>query len=187
MKFLIAGLGNIGSEYANTRHNIGFKVLDHLAGEKSFPEKRYGFITEIKYKARIYVLLKPNTYVNRSGNAVHYWLKKLKLSEENLLVVVDDISLPFGILRLRAKGSDGGHNGLSHINQILGHNEYARLRFGIGNDYPPGQQVEYVLGKWTEEESKTLPDHIISAAEIVKSFGFLGVERTMNFYNKRKA
>ncbi len=185
MKYLVVGLGNIGNEYAHTRHNIGFDVLDALAGASniSFKDKRYGFVAEYKYRARTYWLLKPSTYVNLSGNAVRYWLNKLKLTEQNLLVVVDDLALPFGTLRLRAKGGDAGHNGLSHINTILGTSAYARLRFGIGNDFHPGQQVDYVLGGWEGEEAKLLPERIEMAGEIIKSFGVIGLQRTMNEYN----
>jgi PTH1 family peptidyl-tRNA hydrolase len=187
MKYLVAGLGNIGKEYAHTRHNIGFDILDALAGASniSFKDKRYGFVAEYKYRARTYWLLKPSTYVNLSGNAVRYWLRKLKLPESNLLVVVDDIALPFGTLRLRAKGGDAGHNGLSHINTILGTSAYARLRFGIGNDFHPGQQADYVLSPWSEEEAAALPERMETAAEIIRSFGTLGIERTMNMFNKR--
>jgi PTH1 family peptidyl-tRNA hydrolase len=187
MKYLIVGLGNIGEEYAHTRHNIGFDILDALAGVSniSFKDKRYGFITELRYRGRGYWLLKPSTYVNLSGNAVRYWLQKLKIPTNNLLVVLDDLALPFGTLRLRAKGGDAGHNGLNHINSILGSNAYARLRFGIGNGYHPGQQVNYVLGEWQEEEKKILSERIEMAGEIIKSFGVLGIERTMNFYNKK--
>ncbi len=187
MKYLIVGLGNIGSEYAHTRHNIGFDILDALAGASniSFKDKRYGFVAEYKYKARTYWLLKPSTYVNLSGNAVRYWLNKLKLTTENLLVVVDDIALPFGTLRLRAKGGDAGHNGLAHINAILGSSAYARLRFGIGNDFHPGQQVDYVLGSWEGEEAKSLPGRLEMAGEIIKSFGVIGLQRTMNEYNNK--
>ena len=187
MKYLVVGLGNIGSEYAHTRHNIGFDILDALCGASniSFKAKRYGFVAEYKYKARTYWLLKPSTYVNLSGNAVRYWLNKLKLSPENLLVVVDDIALPFGTLRLRAKGGDAGHNGLAHINTILGSSAYARLRFGIGNDFLPGQQVNYVLSSWDGEEKKNLPERLEMAGEIIKSFGVIGLQRTMNAYNNK--
>lgn len=187
MKYLVVGLGNIGSEYAHTRHNIGFDILDALCGASniSFKDKRYGFVAEYKYKARSYWLLKPSTYVNLSGNAVRYWLNKLKLSPEQLLVVVDDIALPFGTLRLRAKGGDAGHNGLAHINTILGSSKYARLRFGIGNDFHPGQQVDYVLGKWEGEEAEKLPERMEMAGDIIKSFGVIGLQRTMNEYNNK--
>ncbi len=187
MKYLVAGLGNIGNEYANTRHNIGFDILDALAGASniSFKDKRYGFVSEMKYRARTYVLLKPSTYMNLSGNAIRYWLKKEKLSVENLLVVVDDIALPFGTLRLRAKGGDAGHNGLNHIQTILGSTNYARLRFGVGNDFYSGQQVDYVLSGWTGEQEKVLAERIELAGEIIKSFGVIGLQRTMNEYNNK--
>ena len=185
MKYLIVGLGNVGPEYANTRHNIGFDVLDALAGASniSFEDKRYGFVAEYKYRARTYWLLKPSTYVNLSGNAVRYWLKRLKLPIKSLLVVVDDIALPFGTLRLKAKGGDAGHNGLAHINSILGTSAYPRLRFGIGNDFHPGQQVDYVLSRWAGEQEELLPARIEIAGVIIKSFGTLGLQRTMNLYN----
>jgi len=187
MKYLVVGLGNIGVEYAHTRHNIGFDILDALAGVSniSFKDKRYGFIAEYKYRARTYWLLKPSTYVNLSGNAVRYWLNKLKLPMENMLVVVDDIALPYGSLRLRAKGGDAGHNGLAHIQTIMGTAAYARLRFGIGDEFHPGQQVDYVLGDWTEEQKKALPERMEMAGEIIKSFGVIGLQRTMNMYNNK--
>lgn len=185
MKYLIVGLGNIGSEYSNTRHNIGFDILDALSGASniSFKDQRYGFVTEMKHRGRSYWMLKPSTYVNLSGNAVRFWLQKLKLPDDRLLVVADDIALPFGTIRLRAKGGDAGHNGLAHINQILGHSKYARLRFGIGNDFGQGQQVDYVLGEWGAEEKIVLPERLKVAGEAIKSFGVLGIERTMNLYN----
>jgi len=187
VKYLIAGLGNIGSEYKDTRHNIGFKILDTLAGVSniSFRDKRYGFVAEYKYKARTFILLKPATYVNLSGRAVNYWLHKQKISIDKLLVLTDDIALPFGSLRLKAKGSHGGHNGLKNISEILGRNDFARLRFGIGDDFPKGFQVDYVLSEWTEDEKKQLPCKIEVCIEIIKSFGTIGIERTMNLYNKK--
>jgi PTH1 family peptidyl-tRNA hydrolase len=187
LKYLIAGLGNIGEEYQHTRHNIGFKVLDALAGASNiaFKDKRYGFVAELKYKSRILILLKPSTYVNISGRAVNYWLQKEKIPVENLLVISDDLALPFGKLRLKSKGSAGGHNGLESINVTLGRQDYARLRFGIGNDYFPGQQVNYVLGEWSEEEEKLLPERINVSKEIILSFSTLGIERTMNLFNNR--
>jgi PTH1 family peptidyl-tRNA hydrolase len=187
MKYLIAGLGNIGPEYKNTRHNIGFQILDALAEASniSFNDKRYGFVAEYNYKARSFILLKPSTFMNLSGRAVNYWLQKEKIDIKNLLVVVDDIALPFGTLRVRAKGGAGGHNGLENINQVLGRNDYARLRFGIGDSFHKGYQVDYVLGEWTKDEQKELPFKIDDAIEIIKSFGTIGVERTMNFHNKR--
>ncbi len=187
MKYLIAGLGNIGDEYAHTRHNIGFDILDALAGASniSFKDKRYGFVAEYKYKARTYILLKPSTYMNLSGNAVRYWLGKEKLDLDRLLVVVDDLALPFGSLRVRAKGGDAGHNGLNHIQNMLGTVSYARMRFGIGGDFHQGQQVDYVLSGWTEEEEKALPERKEQACEIIKSFGTIGLQRTMNLYNNK--
>ena len=187
MKYLIAGLGNIGPEYKNTRHNIGFQILDALAEASniSFSDKRYGFVAEFKYKARTFILLKPTTFMNLSGRAVHYWLNKEKIDIKNLLVLVDDLALSFGTLRVRAKGGAGGHNGLESINQVLGRNDYARLRFGIGDDFHKGYQVDYVLGEWTKEEQKELPFKIDDCIDIIKSFGTIGVDRTMNVYNKR--
>lgn len=188
MKYLIAGLGNIGSEYSNTRHNIGFMVLDALAKASniSFSDARYGSVVEVKHKGRTFILLKPSTYMNLSGKAVSYWLQKEKIPVENLLVVLDDIALPLGHLRLRANGSDGGHNGLKSIDSILGHQNYSRLRFGIGGDFPKGYQVDHVLGEWGDEELKALPDSIKKANDTIFSFGTIGLERTMNLFNKRK-
>jgi len=187
VKYLIAGLGNIGPEYKNTRHNIGFQILDALAGASniSFSDKRYGFMAEYKYKARTFILLKPTTYVNLSGRAVAYWLQKENIELSNLLVLVDDLALPFGTIRVRAKGGSGGHNGLENINQVLGRNDYARLRFGIGDNFHKGFQVDYVLGEWNREEEKELPVKIETCIEIINSFGSIGTERTMNFFNKR--
>lgn len=187
MKYLIAGLGNIGAEYKNTRHNIGFQILDALAGASniSFSDKRYGFIAEYKYKARTFILLKPTTYMNLSGKSVAYWLQKEDIEISNLLVLVDDLALPFGTIRVRAKGGAGGHNGLENINQVLGRNDYARLRFGIGDNFHKGFQVDYVLGEWSREEQKELPAKIDTCIEIVNSFGTIGTERTMNFFNKK--
>ena len=185
MKYLIAGLGNFGDEYQGTRHNIGFKILDSLAQASNidFIDKRYGFIAEYKYAGRKFLLLKPTTYVNRSGLAVNYWLKKAKIPVEKLLVIVDDIALTLGTIRIRAKGGDGGHNGLYHINQILGHQNYSRLRFGIGDNYPYGAQVDHVLGKWSDDENNLLSEKISVCHDIIKSFGTKGIERTMNEYN----
>jgi PTH1 family peptidyl-tRNA hydrolase len=187
LKYLIAGLGNIGEEYSGTRHNIGFEILDALASASKvrFRDTRLAFSALLKYKSRIFVLIKPTTYVNLSGRAVHYWMKKEKIPLERLLVVVDDLALPFGTLRLRPHGGDGGHNGLAHINQILGTQQYARLRFGIGNGYMPGSQVRYVLDKWTEEEHQELTARIRLATEMILSFGTTGVEHTMNQFNNR--
>ncbi len=187
MKYLIAGLGNIGAEYKNTRHNIGFQILDALTGASniSFNDKRYGFVAEYKFKARTFILLKPTTYMNLSGRAVAYWLQKESIELSNLLVLVDDLALPFGTIRVRAKGGAGGHNGLENINQVLGRNDYARLRFGIGDNFHKGFQVDYVLGEWSKEEEKELPAKIDTCIEIIQSFGTIGTERTMNFFNKK--
>ena len=187
MKYLIAGLGNIGAEYKNTRHNIGFQILDALCGASniSFTDKRYGFVAEYKYKARTFILLKPTTYMNLSGRAVAYWMQKEDIEISNVLVLVDDLALPFGTIRVRAKGGAGGHNGLENINQVLGRNDYARLRFGIGDNFHKGFQVDYVLGDWSREEEKELPAKIDSCIEIIQSFGTIGTERTMNFFNKK--
>jgi PTH1 family peptidyl-tRNA hydrolase len=187
LKYLIAGLGNIGEEYSDTRHNIGFAILDALASASNvhFKDTRLAFSANLKYKSRIFVLIKPTTYVNLSGRAVHYWMKKENVPLDRLLVVVDDLSLPFGTLRLRPHGGDGGHNGLAHINQILGTQQYARLRFGIGNEFFPGSQVKHVLGEWTAYEKDDLADRIKVANDIILSFGAIGVERTMNLFNNR--
>lgn len=187
MKYLIVGLGNIGAEYAETRHNIGFKVLDALAKASNtvFATSRYGDVAEMKFKGRTFILLKPSTYMNLSGKAVSYWLKAEKIEVDNMLVVVDDIAIPFGTIRIRTKGSDGGHNGLKNINELLGHNNYSRLRFGIGGDFPRGCQIDYVLGEWSEQERKELEQRIEPACEAIKSFGMSGIERTMNTYNKK--
>ena len=188
MKYLITGLGNPGDEYQNTRHNIGFKILDALADASNivFSDKRYGFVAEYKFKARTFILLKPTTYMNLSGKAINYWLQKEKIAFENLMVLTDDLALPFGTLRLRAKGGDAGHNGLKSIQQVTGRSDYARLRFGIGADFNPGQQVNYVLDEWSEEEIEVLPEKIDTCIQIIKSFGTVGIARTMNQFNKRK-
>jgi PTH1 family peptidyl-tRNA hydrolase len=187
MKFLIVGLGNIGSEYSETRHNIGFKVLDALAGASNlfFKTDRYGDVCELKHKGRTFILLKPSTYMNLSGNAVRYWLQQEKIPVENMLVVTDDLALPFGKLRMRGQGSDGGHNGLKHINEILKTTQYARLRFGISAEFSKGQQVDYVLGVWSEVEKETLKEHIDRSAKAVLSFGLIGLARTMNDVNTK--
>ena len=187
MKYLIAGLGNIGPEYHETRHNIGFMVVDALAEASgvTFEDGRYGFTTNINIKGRQLLLLKPSTYMNLSGNAVRYWLQKENIPLENLLVVVDDLALPFGTLRLKGKGSDAGHNGLKHIAATLGTQDYARLRFGIGNGFPRGGQIDYVLGQFDDQERQLLPERIETAADIVKSFCLAGLDFTMNHYNKK--
>lgn len=187
MKYLIVGLGNMGVDYDNTRHNIGFDVVDALAKSfnVSFKNDQLGDVAEFKYKGRTFVLLKPSTYMNRSGKAVRYWLQKKKILTENLLVIVDDLNLEFGKQRLRGKGSDGGHNGLKDINQLLGGNNYARLRIGIGNDFSKGRQVNYVLGEWSNEEMEKLKEVIDFAVETAKSFGTIGLNFTMNKFNKK--
>jgi len=186
MKYLIAGLGNIGGEYDNTRHNIGFDVVDHLAEQNDGKWKvdTLGSICEIKHKGRTLVLLKPSTYMNRSGKAINYWMTKKKIQKDNLLVIVDDLHLDLGKMRLRGKGSDGGHNGLKDIQQVLGGNKYPRLKFGIGKDFRPGQQVDFVLGKWTDEENEKLPKLIKKAAEAAKSFATIGLKFSMEQFNR---
>jgi PTH1 family peptidyl-tRNA hydrolase len=186
MKYLIVGLGNTGDRYQNTRHNIGFTVLDAMAkaSNTSFTDRRYGETCQIKYKGRTFILLKPSTFMNLSGHAVDYWMKKENIPVENLLVIVDDIALPLGTIRLRPKGGPGGHNGLSHINIILGTSDYARIRVGIGNSFNKGSQVNYVLGEWTTGEMKLLGERIPIVVEMIKSFGTIGVELTMTSFNK---
>jgi PTH1 family peptidyl-tRNA hydrolase len=186
MKYLIAGLGNIGPEYELTRHNIGFLVLDRIADihKIEFTTQRLADKAEVKYKGKQLHLIKPNTYMNLSGKAIAYWLQELKIPKENLLVIVDDLALPLGTLRMRTKGSSAGHNGLKNIEQLLGGQEYARLRFGIGNDFQKGQQVDFVLSNFTQEEFNQLPSIMDRAEEMVKSFCTIGPERTMNFFNK---
>ncbi|MDR0754094.1 MAG: aminoacyl-tRNA hydrolase [Prevotellaceae bacterium] len=188
MKYLIAGLGNIGVEYANTRHNAGFKALDTFAeaSNVTFSILRYGALSEVKIKGRSVWLLKPSTYMNKSGKSVAYWLQAEKIPVENLLIILDDLSLPFGQIRIRTKGSDGGHNGLKNINEILGHNNYNRLRFGIGHDFLQGGQVNYVLDDWTSEEIKILPEKLKTVHNAIISFVTVGIERTMNIFNTKE-
>lgn len=187
VNYLIVGLGNIGDEYARTRHNIGFRVLDVLAGASNlaFDDKRYGFVTTLKVKNQTLILLKPSTYMNLSGNAVRYWMNEMKIPVERVLVVVDDLSLPFGQLRLKPGGSDGGHNGLKHIASVLGTQKYARLRFGIGNDFPRGGQVDYVLGEFGEEDLKIMDERLKLAGEAVKTFCLAGINVAMNQFNNK--
>jgi peptidyl-tRNA hydrolase, PTH1 family len=187
MKFLIVGLGNPGHEYEETRHNIGFKVVEHLAKQANthFSTGRYGEVCEARFKGKTFFLLKPSTYMNLSGNAVRYWMQQEKITIENIMIVTDDLALPFGKLRMKGQGSDGGHNGLKHIQQILNTGSYARLRFGISADFSKGQQVDYVLGKWSDDEMKTLSEHIERAAKGVIDFGMIGIERTMNAFNTK--
>jgi peptidyl-tRNA hydrolase, PTH1 family len=186
MKYLIVGLGNIGEGYKDTRHNIGFTVLDTMAltSNTSFTDKRYGGVCEIRYKGRHLILLKPSTFMNLSGNAVDYWLKKENITIENMLVIVDDIALPLGSIRMRSKGSDGGHNGLAHISSILATNEYPRIRIGIGNSFRKGSQVDFVLGKWDPEEKIFMAERTSIVIEMIRSFAFAGVELTMTAFNK---
>lgn len=184
-KFLIVGLGNIGSEYDNTRHNIGFKILDHLAQkeELTYTTQKLGAVSTYKLKGRSFLLLKPSTYMNLSGKAIKYWLTKENIPLENLLVITDDLNLPFGSLRIKQKGSDGGHNGLKDTQLQLQTNKYNRFRFGISDEFSKGRQVDYVLGKWTPEENDKLPERLDKAIEIIKSFGLSGVNNTMNSFN----
>ncbi|MDO5522910.1 MAG: aminoacyl-tRNA hydrolase [Bacteroidia bacterium] len=186
MKYLIVGLGNIGPDYENTRHNIGFMILDAFAKASNivFQDKRYGFVAEARLKNKSLVLLKPSTFMNLSGNAVRYWLQKEKIENSQLLVIVDDLALPFGTLRLKTKGSDAGHNGLKHIQELIGQN-YPRLRFGIGSEFPRGHQVDYVLDEFSDEEKQTLPQRIETAVDIIRSFCLAGVNITMNQYNNK--
>ncbi len=188
MKYLVVGLGNIGPEYDKTRHNTGFMIVDRFAEKNNAPEwqdRRYGFVNSVSIKGRQIVLLKPSTYMNLSGNAVRYWMQKENIQIENLLIVVDDLALPVGALRLKGKGSDAGHNGLKHITATLGTEDYARLRFGIGNDFPRGGQVDYVLGHFSEEDWAILPERMDMAGEIIKSFCLAGLTLTMNQFNKK--
>lgn len=184
-KFLIVGLGNIGPKYHHTRHNIGFKVLDHLAEKESlsFESQKLGDVATFKHKGRTLILLKPSTYMNLSGKAVNYWLQKEKVPLENLLVITDDLNLPFGTLRLKTKGSDGGHNGLKDIQSQLNTTQYNRFRFGISDEFSKGRQVDYVLGEWTAEEEAKLPERLDTSVELIKSFCTAGVNNTMNTFN----
>lgn len=184
-KFLIVGLGNIGDEYENTRHNIGFKILDYLAKKESltFENQKLGAITTYKFKGRSFILLKPSTYMNLSGKAIKYWLTKEKIPLENLLVITDDLNLPFGTIRIKTKGSDGGHNGLKNTQLILQTNKYNRFRFGISDEFSKGRQVDYVLGNWTEEESNKLNERLDVSIQAIKSFGLAGINNTMNNFN----
>ena len=187
MKYLIAGLGNIGSEYEGTRHNIGFRVADALAESASatFEDKRYGFVSHFRVKNAELVVLKPSTYMNLSGNAVRYWMQKENIPVERLLVVCDDLALPFGKLRMRQGGADAGHNGLKHIAQVLGTQQFSRLRFGIGNDFPRGGQVDFVLGKFTDEDLQAMPERVALAVDAVKTFCLAGVQMAMNQFNNK--
>ncbi len=185
MKYLIAGLGNPGSKYVNTRHNIGFKVTDSLVEELEgeFSTEKLARVAKVKHKGRTLVVIQPTTFMNLSGKAVNYWKQQEKIPLENVLVVTDDIALPFGKLRLRGKGSDGGHNGLKDIQSVLGTTKYSRLRFGVGNNFRPGQQADYVLGEWTNDELFHLDEHINTSKEMIKSFTTIGLPRTMSQWN----
>lgn len=184
-KFLIVGLGNIGAEYVNTRHNIGFKIVDHLAQahQASFETVKLGALAEIRVKGRTLLLLKPNTYMNLSGKAVQFWMEKEKIAAENILVITDDLNLPFGSIRLKPKGSDGGHNGLKSIQSLLQTTQYPRFRFGISDEFKKGQQVDYVLGDWSTEEQEALKERLSVSAEIIVSFALSGLNHTMNTFN----
>jgi PTH1 family peptidyl-tRNA hydrolase len=187
MKYLIVGLGNIGAEYYNTRHNIGFTILDAFAGASNvvFDDRRYGAVAECSLKGRKLILLKPSTYMNLSGNAVRYWMNQENIPIENVLVVVDDLALPFGTLRLKQKGSDAGHNGLKHIQETLGTVNYARLRFGLGNDFPKGAQIDFVLSRWSADEMTALQPRVKTACDIIRGFCLSGIQITMNQYNNK--
>ncbi len=187
-KYLIVGLGNVGLEYDMTRHNTGFMVLDAFAKASNivFRDKRYGFVAETSVKGRKLILLKPSTFMNLSGNAVRYWMNKENIPLERVLVIVDDLALPLGQLRLKPSGSNAGHNGLGNIQSVLGTDQYSRLRVGIGNDFPRGMQIDWVLGRYDEEEMEVLEPKLETACEIIKSFVLCGVQFTMNAYNKRK-
>ncbi|UFH47058.1 aminoacyl-tRNA hydrolase [Flavobacterium galactosidilyticum] len=184
-KFLIVGLGNIGAEYVNTRHNIGFKIVDFLAKKEgiSFETVKLGALAQYRFKGRTFLLLKPNTYMNLSGKAVQYWMEKEKIPLENIFVITDDLNLSFGSIRIRPKGSDGGHNGLKNINLVLNTQNYARFRFGISDEFKKGKQVDYVLGDWDDAEKTALPERLETASEIIKSFGTAGLENTMTSFN----
>ena len=187
MKYLIVGLGNIGDEYRGTRHNVGFRVVDALAQAQGavFQDKRYGFVCKTRVKNAELILLKPSTYMNLSGNAVRYWMQQEKIPLENLLVIVDDLSLPVGAIRMKQNGSDAGHNGLKHIAQMLSTQGYNRLKFGIGNDFPRGGQVDFVLGKFSPEDNKTIDEKVPVACDAIKAFALSGMQFAMNHYNNK--
>lgn len=184
-KFLIVGLGNIGAEYVNTRHNIGFKILDYFAKQENIPFQtaKLGDIAEFKIKGRTILLLKPNTYMNLSGKAVKYWMEKEKIEKENLLIITDDLNIAFGTIRIKTKGSDGGHNGLKNIQLLLNSTEYPRFRFGISDAFKKGKQIDYVLGDWTDEEKLKLTERLELSSKIISSFALAGLNTTMNEYN----
>ncbi|MBO0342403.1 MAG: aminoacyl-tRNA hydrolase [Bacteroidota bacterium] len=184
-KFLIVGLGNIGPKYDDTRHNIGFKILDFLAEQEgfTFESSKLGAVATFKHKGKSVVCLKPSTYMNLSGKAVKYWMDKENINLENILVVTDDINLPFGSLRLKGKGSDGGHNGLKDIQNVLQTTKYNRFRFGVGSDFSKGKQVDYVLGQWDDDQQKAMPERLKISADLIRSFIFAGAKNTMNQFN----
>jgi len=186
-KLLIVGLGNIGAEYKYTRHNIGFLTADKLVEKlkTNFKTERYGDVAITNHRGKRFVILKPSTYMNLSGKAVRYWLEKENIDKNNLMIITDDVNLDFGTIRMRPKGSDGGHNGLKSIQELIGGSQYPRLRIGIGKDYPQGRQVDYVLGKWTEEQVKELPKIIDIASEAIVNFAQEGLQRSMNKYNTK--
>lgn len=185
MKYLLVGLGNIGSEYAHTRHNIGFDVLDFLAKEQAvfFSSGKYAAVSEFRLKGKIFILIKPTTYMNLSGKAVKYWLEKEKILPENLLIITDDKNLPLGKIRFRKGGSDGGHNGLKNITEVLMHQNYPRLRFGIGSHFKEGKQIDFVLGQWEKDEKKRVEEMIKKTSEAAVSFALEGIENAMNKFN----
>jgi PTH1 family peptidyl-tRNA hydrolase len=184
-KYLIVGLGNIGAEYVNTRHNIGFKILDYVAQKEglSFETVKLGALAEYRVKGRTLFLLKPNTYMNLSGKAVKYWMEKENIAKENILIITDDLNLAFGTIRIKAKGSDGGHNGLKSVQALLNTSEYPRFRFGISDEFKKGQQVDYVLGEWNDVEKEKLPERFQMGKEIIESFALAGLNNTMNSFN----
>ena len=187
MKYLIFGLGNIGDEYKNTRHNIGFKVLDAFVegSNTSFKTDRLADVAEVKFKGRTLILIKPSTYMNLSGKAVRYWMDKEKVPLERTLVITDDLALPFGQTRMKGKGSDGGHNGFKNIIEVLGRSDFPRIRFGISAEFSKGKQVDYVLGKWTLEERRSLKVRVEQCIEMIKSFSAIGLQQTMNSFNNK--
>jgi PTH1 family peptidyl-tRNA hydrolase len=185
MKYLIVGLGNTGTKYENTRHNIGFKTLDAFAKASNvvFEPDRLADRALVKFKGRSLVLIKPTTFMNLSGKALNYWMKAEKIRLENVLVITDDIALPFGTLRLKGKGSDGGHNGLKNIQELIGSQQYARLRFGVGSDFAKGRQVDYVLGEWSAEEEEQLGERLDKCIQLIQAFCTIGLNRTMSDFN----
>ncbi|WP_405564202.1 aminoacyl-tRNA hydrolase [Polaribacter sp. Asnod6-C07] len=184
-KFLIVGLGNIGDKYTNTRHNIGFKIVDEVAEEHNvtFETEKLGDVATFRFKGRTFILLKPSTYMNLSGKALKYWMQKEKIEIDNILVVTDDLNIDFGTIRIKAKGSDGGHNGLKDIQEKLGTNKYPRFRFGVGANYSKGRQVDFVLGEWDKEETSQLIERLPTSAKVITSFGTAGLANTMNTFN----